>query len=340
MELQTGIHGFFGANGQGKSNVLEALYTLLAGRSFRTQNLSECTCHGQASFHLQGTLVSSRQTSMEWQHRQGKSQKMLDGKAVSASEYLRTAPALAFHARSRLLLEASPEERRRFLDRLVFCLEPGHLEEIKKMQRLLEQLKAVLARDPRPSLLRPFKIPFARLSWSIAERRISFLRRLAPFLSEMLSEVFNWSVQVDLLYSMRMAAEAQEYLDKMERLIAAECLARRLQMGAHLDDFDLRLNGLPSRQMASAGQQRVLLLALLCGTMEARRKIHGNGLIFIFDDFDSELDPNKIESFCNWIQPRAQTFISSAKRDIIPSKWMSRAFNLCQGAVRLERNNG
>jgi DNA replication and repair protein RecF len=341
LEFDSGIHGFFGANGQGKSNLLEGLYTLLAGRSFRTQQLSDCLQQGQQAFQLEGLLVSPvRQSRLEWHYRQGKSQKLLDGKAVSTRDYLACAPVLAFHARSRMLLEGSPEERRRFLDRLVFCLEPCHLDDLKKMQRLLEQLKAILASDPRPALLRPFKLPFARLSHAIAERRRSFLGQLTPFLLDMLRQIFSWSVLVELRYLMRQRVEPQDYLDKMERIMANECLARRLQMGAHLDDFELILDGRPSRQVASAGQQRLLLLALLCGTLVARKQTKSSGIIFVFDDFDSELDYEKIESFCSWIQPRTQTFISSAKRDIIASKWMSRAFTLHQGAVRLERNNG
>ncbi|MCB1050249.1 MAG: DNA replication/repair protein RecF [Acidobacteria bacterium] len=339
LELGPGLTVFEGANGQGKTNVLEAIYLLCTGRSFRTHGLIECCRNGTESFSLSGSLQwEPRAKPLAVAYQAGKLQRLVYDTPRTGLEYLQESAIFAFTARSKQLVEGAPEERRRFLDRLVYFFEPHHLRELKEHKRLQQQIRQVLIEQGSPALLRSFKQPYLTLSKRIVGRRIALIENLSNEAQQLFRQLFDFPLQLQFTYQIRNGSSVDQYERQMERIEARERLFKRLMMGPQLDDLSIEHGGFPASKFASSGQIRAFVLSLECAAMQRFRSEKNTDPIFIFDDIDAELDLNRIHQFCSFMQSHGQVLVSTSKHAIIPANMLNRAFFVEQGATRLERN--
>ena len=175
----------FGPNGAGKTSLLEGVFVLGRGRSFRTRQVRRLVQHGSDAFAVFGEVATDAGTRrLGVAYRAGRLEKKIDGQpATGMAALAELLPVHAIDPSMHALVEGGPSERRRFLDWGVFHVEPSYLEAWKRYRRVLSQRNAVLKRGGPSAELRPWSAALAEAGAGVDDSRSRYLARLAPVVS-------------------------------------------------------------------------------------------------------------------------------------------------------------
>ena len=308
QETRLGRHTtvLFGANGQGKTNFLEACYLLSTLRPLRAHKLAELVRVGsdQAArvtghFELPGGV---RQVEVDIGP-DGRSARV-DGKAVrDPDELFGGLATVAFTPDDLAVVKGGPEGRRRLLDRAAQNRHPAHLSDAREYLRALRSRNHLLRQGAEPRLLASFDEPLAAAGARLRRRREEVLDEVRPHARSAFAEVARGESPLGLAYQAAgrdsdQLAEAGSSLEA--RLL--EALRRRLprdrergftSVGPHADDLGILLGDMPARLYASQGQSRAIVLAFKIGEIENLRAAQGRAPLLLLDDVSSELDPSR-----------------------------------------------
>jgi DNA replication and repair protein RecF len=317
-----------GENGQGKTNLLEAIYLLATLKPLRAARLQELVRFGEERAQVAGDFEGPggvRRAAVQVQaggrtaFLDGKPQERLDG-------YFEGLAAVCFAPDDLLLVKGGPEGRRRFLDRAAFNRWPAVLGEVRDFVRALRARNAALRTAPA-EVEASFRAPLVRAGARLAVRRVALVAELAPRLEAAFAEISGPGAP-EALPSYRAAAGVA--VDGPEEDVAAslaEALAARLERdrergytsaGPHMDDLALALGNRPARLYGSQGQQRALVLGLKIAEIENLRAALGRPPLLLLDDVSSELDPAKNRYLLAYLAALpAQVFLTSTDRRLL-----------------------
>jgi len=315
---------FSGQNGQGKTNLLEAIYFLGYGRSFRTATPRDCIQHGQVECRIEGTIEhGTLRRDLQVSITNAEKKLLLLGKPVTLDEFVGNLHLLAFTHQHLNVVRGGPAERRAFLDRAMVSLYPGHVSNLAAYGRALKQRNRILssAREGNGSLDNnlldswdeALVRPGARILWN----RLRYVEQMKGELPQGLfgAEVLKMHYLATAVVAGDLAVpQIEEHF--RQRLLQARDNDQRTgytSVGPHRDDLKLYVNGKSLVDFGSAGQQRSSLLALYFSQMEIHRKIHGFYPVFLVDDAEAELDQQRLKTFLEYLSRRTQTILTSAK---------------------------
>ncbi|HQV72246.1 MAG TPA: AAA family ATPase, partial [Dokdonella sp.] len=188
IRLGRGWNVFVGANGAGKTSILEAAFLLSHGRSFRRGTRDTLSRLGSDGYSVFGRL----QLANGWERRLGiarvggKLEARVDGEVVGISGLVQTCAVACFEPGSHELIGGIAEERRRYLDWGVFHVEHGFLQDWRRYQRALRQRNSVLRNGGGDADLEPWEIEMASAGERIGQFRLAYLDRLRPILQSVL----------------------------------------------------------------------------------------------------------------------------------------------------------
>lgn len=305
-ELSPGEHAtvVVGPNGQGKTNLLEALYLLATLRPLRTNRYAELIRFGSGSARVSGRFALGGAERTIAVALDGKTREaFVDGKPVrSLAEYFGGVSVVAFTPDDLAVLKGGPDGRRRLLDRAVFNRFPGHLESSRDYQRALKQRNRLLKEGAPFDLLDAFNETLARAGARVVARRRALVSELAPRAAESFAAIARGDGALSVAYSpdgipeealADEAATFQGLLDLLRRRTASDVERGFTSAGPHADDLDLELAGRAAKNFASQGQQRAIVLALKIAEIENLRATVGVPPLLLLDDVSSELDPTR-----------------------------------------------
>jgi DNA replication and repair protein RecF len=313
---------FVGCNGQGKTNLLEAIYMLGFGRSFRTATAKDCIQHGRSECRIEGTVThgSLMRDLQVWITPVEKKLMML-GKPVALDEFVGNLHLLAFTYHHLNVVRGGPADRRAFLDRAMAILYPGHVNALAGYGRALKQRNKILSSfggeeswDERllDSWDEALVKPGARILWN-RMRYVEQMKKELPqglFGTETLKMHYFSTVTAD---DCDLPLLEERFRQRLLQVRTYDKKIAATTLGPHRDDLKLFVNGKSLADFGSAGQQRSSLLALYFSQMEIHRRIHGFYPVFLVDDAEAELDEVRLSKFFEYLSHRTQTFLTSAK---------------------------
>jgi len=314
---------FSGRNGQGKTNLLESIYLLGYGRSFRTSNPKDCIQHGHTVCRVEGT-VEHGQIRRDLQVSISQKEKKLCflGKTVALEEFVGNLHILAFTQEHLKVVRGGPLDRRAFLDRAMVTVYPGHVSYLTAYGRALRQRNRMLtsAREGKQSiddkLLDSWDESLIKPGARILFNRLRYMERM----KEELPQGLFGEEDLKMHYFSTVNSEDLDITRIEEHFRKRLCQVRAndqrtgyTSVGPHRDDLKLYVNGKSLVDFGSAGQQRSSLLALYFSQMEIHRKVHGFYPVFLVDDAEAELDEQRLKTFITYLLHRTQTFLTSAK---------------------------
>ncbi len=317
-----------GENGQGKTNLLEAIYLLTTLKPLRAVRLAELIRFGAPKGAVAGDFDGPgglRRVAVEVAP--GGRTAFLDGKPQDRLDgYFEGLAAVCFSPDDLLLVKAGPDGRRRFLDRAAFNRWPAVLGEAREYVRALRARNAAL-RAGNAEVEASFREPLVRTGARLLVRRRDLVAELAPRLGAAFAEISGpGAPAAGLAYR----AAAGVAVEGAEEAIAAglrraheERLPRDRERGytsagPHADDLALALDGRAARLYGSQGQQRALVLALKIAEIENLRSALGRPPLLLLDDVSSELDPQKNRFLLAYLASLpAQAFLTSTDRRLI-----------------------
>lgn len=314
-----------GGNGQGKTNLLEAIYVLATLRSFRTNRLDELVRFGADAAALRARVEHrkiERLFGVEIALHPTRKQALCDGKAARVSDYFGGFNVILFAPEDLRLLKGPPAARRRFLDRAIWNTYPAYLEEVRAYERLLRHRNAVLRKEDaaQPDLLQVYDERLAAAGALLVARRRRYLCELGPQVTSAFMAIHGSQLDVALRYTpaLRSAEAARDdelaalLLAQLERDRRRDMLRGFTHSGPHADDWVLDLGGRAAEQHASQGQTRALVLALKIAEIECLSQRIGDPPILLLDDVSSELDAEKNAALFAFLRKSAsQVFITT-----------------------------
>ena len=342
-----GLNIIYGDNGQGKTNWLEAIYTLATTKSFRTQRLQEAIRFGEDLAVVRGRVRQSRDVHRDLQvNLQGNTKSIsVNGKRESVARYLGQLHAVAFTADELDVVRSVPEARRKFLDRGIVSLHPSYVQTLADYNRVIKQKNRLLqdasdsemGLDQVAALIAPWNEQLVGLSAAIHRARTDYVERLRDALERRLFE------REDITIRYVSSLEGKGDLSDYEALIA-ERLTLRLQaeiasgyalIGPHRDDLEILFDGRDIRAYGSSGQQRSALIILDLAAISVYHTWHSEYPLFLIDDVDAELDRRRISHLLEHLEGRTQTFITTSKESLV-EQFVARAnlYQISDGVMR------
>ncbi len=347
-EFDPGTNVISGQNAQGKTNLLESVYMLSCGRSFRTRFDRELVGFGFSSADILADIEShDRKQTVNIRLRPGTAKKILvNGVKKTGSELSETINAVLFCPDDLNLIKEGAAVRRRLMDNAICQIRPRYAEILTEFNRLYEHKTRIL-KDWRekPSLLDTldeFSDGMCRASANIIRYRAAFAARLNAAAPPIHREFSGEGEKLDIKYctvsSVRdPAAPAREiYYDiceHQEKHRQAELESGQCLTGAHKDDLEISINARPARSFASQGQTRTAALSIKLAEREIFLAETGEYPILLLDDVLSELDVKRQEFVLNRIGG-GQTLITCCEDEGISRRTGGRVLFVEKGRIR------
>lgn len=330
VEFGPGLNILWGPNAQGKTNVLEAIYTLANTKSFRTSALRDAVSFDADEAIVRGDVVRGGITrTIQTRITGARKEFYVNGKREQTVEYISHLDAVVFSFEEMGIVRGEPAERRRFLDRGVVGLKPAYLKTLAEYNRILKQKNRLLRAAVEAAETSPAKAASLRgtiEAWNeqlvavgskIHHARVDYVSRLDRALVDNL-----FGEQVEVRY--RSSFEGKGNLNDYETLFAerlvlrlgAELASGYSLIGPHRDDLEIVVGGREVGRFGSAGQQRSALLILDLAQVSVYYESFEEYPVLLIDDIDAELDRNRIDRLLGHLEGKAQTFVSTSKRDI------------------------
>jgi DNA replication and repair protein RecF len=326
VDLRPGIVSLVGPNGVGKTNLLEALYFGLTGRSFRTGDRRDLIPFGAPLARVEVTIRDDdgieRHLLASVSRSEGR-RHLLDGNPADATTIARHRPPVAVFSPDRLtLVKGPPAERRAHLDGFVAARRPSRAELRKRFGQALAQRNALIGRiaagRSRPQDLEPWDAALAEAAAELVAAREEAVAELADPFAEAAAEL-GLEGGGTLEYAPRGAGSAEEIRQGLAERREADLGLGRTSWGPHLDELKLAFGGRSLRRYGSQGQQRAGLLALLFAEREALLATRQVVPLLLLDDVMSELDPDRRERLVERLAGGGQTLITAAAADSLPA---------------------
>jgi recF protein len=347
-DFNAGTNVICGRNAQGKTNLLEAVYMLSTGRSFRTRFDRELVSFGADGADILAEVFShEREQSINLRLSTGRPKRILvNSVKKTASELADTVNTVLFCPDDLNLIKEGAAVRRRLMDNAISQIRPRYAEILSDFNKLYENKTRILKdwRD-KPALLDTlddFSDGMARASAQLIRYRAAFAMRLseaaAPIHRDFSDGLEELSIQYKTVSSVKdpFAPAKEIYYDiceHQERHREAELESAQCLTGAHKDDLEINVNGKPARAFASQGQTRTAALSLKLAEREIFLKETGEYPILLLDDVLSELDARRQEFVLNRIGG-GQTLITCCEDEGISQKTGGRVLFVEDGRIR------
>lgn len=314
----------YGDNGQGKTNILEAIYLCASGRSHRTSKDIELINFGSNSFKVK-TLVTGegldKEIEISYLTDSKKQVKINEIPLTKMGALMGNLYAVIFSPEDLFIVKQGPQERRRFVDITLSQVKPAYFYDLQLLTKILKQRNTLLKTiSTNSSLIDTMDIWNIKLS-EVAASIILSRRKFAKELSELAQNqhkfitgekeviTFDYSSSIQLGEASEKKDIIEFYIKCLEKTLSRDISLGYTSTGPHRDDYDILINEKSLKNFGSQGQQRSAVLSLKIAEIELIYKETGQYPVLLLDDVMSELDENRQNYLMDSIQ-NVQTFIT------------------------------
>ncbi len=343
ISFDEGINVFLGKNGQGKTNLLEAVYLLGMLSSFRKADAGQMINKGAPFFSVKGLFEGDEATTLavERDHRGWRHISADGGACRRKTDYIGKIRMVVFSPDEMALIQGSPDGRRRYLDRTFFNLKRRHLSVLKAYNRVLRQRNLLLKRGRCDAKeLGAWSERLAKEGAEVVKGRIEMVALLNSELEKRYSFLGEDEASLSYEtsgYSLENGSGIEEALLDRLRQVQKEELMRKVTLaGPHRDDVLISMNGVPAKAFSSRGEMRSILLALKVAEVEIYRSLNGADTLILLDDVASELDVERRENLLAYLRAQGeQVLITTTEEENIPHLKASgnRVFRVERGKI-------
>jgi DNA replication and repair protein RecF len=351
LELPPAGVALIGDNGQGKTNLLEAIYYLEIFRSFRGSPDEQLVRFGHEVFRVEGRMEGGpdvRRVAAAYDRKARRKKVTLDGaEPPTIGEAIGRVGAVIFSPADVAIIAGAPGERRRFLDIVLSLTEPGYLHALQRFRQVLARRNTLLRQGAPLSQVEAWNPGLAGWGSRVAAMRIAWVREHTGSFSAHVAGISGGAEAV-LEYEATVsgvetsgatdpAAASDAYLAELERVAEREARRGTTLVGPHRDDLRVRAQTddagwVDLRTYGSGGQQRTAAVALRMVEAESVRNATGHDPVILLDDVFAELDPGRSERILHWVEAEegGQVILTAPK----PSDFEVRGGSLDRWQIR------
>lgn len=339
-QFSPGVNVFFGGNGSGKTNLLEAIYCLCLGRSQRGVADTVLLQEGAEVYRVSGEVqAESQRDAVAVAYQKGGKRKItINEVPVRPAELFERYSAVAAGPEDSAILSGAPSQRRLFLDLHLSQHSQTYLKELVSYQRALAQKNAALKSRMDATLFDNQLIEFGS---AITIRRATFVRQLkissAPFYREISEgEAF------DLRYAPEIEVDAEcddlstargAFAKQLERNRDREMAQKTSVVGPHRDDLTISINGLPARTHGSQGQWRTAAVSLKLAIYRMLKGKRRMAPLLLLDEIFAELDERRTAALISGFAGVEQLFLTTALEPPEPLRTNATRFRIEGGTI-------
>lgn len=316
MEPEKGFNFLFGDNGSGKTSILESIYCLGRGKSFRTHKSTKLIQEGSDSFTVVGKAVQhGRETTIGMKRSLQGSQIRISGKSIkTTTELTEWLPIALLEPGLHRLIEEGPDYRRKFLDWGVFHVEPGFGITWKNYRRALEQRNAALRDRWAQKTITQWDRELGQAAIELDQARRRYTRSLLKAIRN-IEYVYDALPEVDFTYHCGWK-EGVHYPDYLSAQYESDRERGFTQFGPHRADLKIRIGGVEAKDVLSRGQQKLLVATLILAQCQQLSQ-QDTSTVILVDDLPAELDPDKRQALMQALSKTgAQVFVTGTEMSL------------------------
>lgn len=336
------INVIYGQNGEGKTNLLEAIWLFTGCKSFRNSKDSELV-----QFERENSRIS---LSFETEIRENTAAIFIDKKRTanlnginlsSPRELIGKYYAVVFSPIHLSLIKEGPINRRKFIDTAISQIDNMYAKKLMYFNHLIQQKNALLKNAvENPSLLDTLDIWDEKIAFAGAEiisDRIDYIKKLKSKATDIYNGISGEKEELDIKYLSNIRYESEEkndiariYFESLKKHRPNDLYLKSTTCGPHRDDIEILINNISARKFGSQGQQRSASLSLKLGEAEIIKDLKGEHPIILLDDVMSELDINRQNYILNKMTDK-QVFITCCEKETVSRLNAGKVFKIENG---------
>ncbi len=337
--LSTGFNLLYGYNGSGKTSLLEAIYYLSLGRSFRSGAVGRIIRHTADKFCIFAQSAANGEQCIPIgieRQQQGDGKIRISGRdAQSVSELADLTPVQLINSHCYSLLDAGPVFRRKYLDWGIFYLNNDFLRIWRDYEQVLKQRNAGLrSRRPRKEL-DAWSEELANKAVLLDQARREYILSLLPILNDTVAELLAFP-NLEIRYQPGWD-DAVPYREILANFYEKDCLIGYTQNGPHRADLKITINGVVAKDILSRGQQKLFVCAMILAQGVLLKRCVNKAPIYLIDDLPAELDTVSRSKLITLLSKQdTQIFVTAVERDALSdvlSKLPLKMFHVEHGNV-------
>lgn len=333
IDLDSGWNYFFGANGAGKTSLLEGVHLLGRGRSFRTRQTGRLVQRGASGLAVYGELPED-----EGKHRvgvgfsQGRLSLRVDGRdPAGIAELAALVPVYVVDPKLHQLIEAGPSVRRRFLDWGVFHVEQDFLDTWRQYRRVLGQRNAALKSGATGPGLVVWTDKLAELGQRLSSARQRYVEALAEIVRGIGTALLGAELSVRYRPGWR---EGIDFAQALARSVDRDRATGVTGVGPHRADLEVQIDGASIDVAASRGEQKLVVAALVLAQVTLWEQRSGRRSILLVDDPAAELDGTALARLMAAVRKLdAQLLVTGLSESVLEPEPGYPVFHVEQGRV-------
>jgi len=332
-----GMNLLLGGNGAGKTSVLEALFMLGSGRSFRFGGHDAVIAHGAKALQLYAELEhGGRAERVGFERSRSGWRGLRNGEKVAdLAELAGLVPVVCFSPESHQLISGAAEVRRRFFDWIVFHVEPEFAAAYRRYARALRQRNALLKQNPDRRSLSVWTGELAEAGEPLAALRARVFPEFEQLMLAALQNLLPEAAPFAVAYR-RGWREGMNLHERLEMLEPRELELGHSLAGPHRGDWSVEIGGHEIREHGSRGQQKLVALASVLVAARLYRQRRGEPPLVALDDLSSELDvEHQRRALLECAGLGAQLWVTGTQRTLAMDEWAGevRTFHVEQGQI-------
>ena len=319
LEFSPNINCISGNNGEGKTNLLDAIYYLSMTKSAFATSDKFSFRHGTEEFSVAGSYRMENGLSSRFALKmtaKGEKKVRRDDKPYGkVSEHIGVLPVVMVSPSDISLVSESGDERRRFVNSVLSQMDREYMLALQQYNRLLLQRNKMLKDQCIDrSLLEVIDMRLSALAEPVYVARKRFVEDLKPIVAEYYKTVSGGSEQIDLEYESELDKAGLEQL--LEASFDKDRVMKHTTVGIHRDDFIFKMNGYPIRRCGSQGQQKSFLVSLKFAQYDIMKRNYGFAPILLLDDVFDKLDMTRISNLLQMVSGNdfGQIFITDSNK--------------------------
>ncbi len=317
--IPCGFNLIYGNNGSGKTSLLEAIYYLSLGRSFRSSVVGRVIGKSAEKMAIFAQILTQSNQSIPVgieRHQEGDIKIRIAGKDVpSIAELAALTPVQLINSHCHNLLDAGPSFRRRYLDWGAFYLAADFLRLWRQFERALKQRNAALRGQIPRKELDAWTEELIEKALQLDQFRQEYTQRLFPLLIKIVAELVTIA-DLEITYQPGWDKHV-DYRDILAQSIDKDMQFGHTQLGPHKADLKVSAGKFPAKDILSRGQQKLFVCAMILAQGALLRDSVNKQLIYLVDDLPSELDETSRSNLVALLSKQeAQVFVTAVERNI------------------------
>lgn len=321
VEFGPRLNNIYGPNAQGKTNLLEAIYFLIIGRSFRTQGISDLVRYEANSFFLEARFVKNGIEQTLRVSTDGKEKNIVynSTKYSSFTNLLGLLQGVVLTPQDNTLVSGSPVLRRRYLDIQIAQVDPLYVHHLSRYTRAMKQRNTLLRRK-KTTAIETWELEMAKAAAYITKERSRTIKDLSEKAGQIQLSLSKGNDLLGMRYKTTAPVKSEKkdvyeyFLEQYQKLRNREMILGYTTTGPHRDDMTITIHEKDARLYASEGQKCCCAVSLRLAEWQRLNEISGEAPLMAIDDIGSSLDKSRKEAIGQYLSELGQVFVTSTER--------------------------